>query len=195
MRLNDEEGNLAARVGRHGVLAHARRRHSAIARGQRRRGIPNRRHVGAVDDKRMVRLLRLTTARRLPTAVIVPVIVPVTTARRLLKRRLDVGARRVLQVVRVALELRREVLGDDGHVRRARGIDRERRVGGAQIEVQLVARVHRGRERLAHLDHGAIRREAVARLGLESVKRRLGGRTRGKNDHLCGGTQRPSKGP
>ena len=81
MRLNDEEGDLAGRVGRHGVLARACRGHSAVARGERRTGRPNRGDVGAVDGERMVGFLGLAAARRLATAVIVPVVVPTAAAR------------------------------------------------------------------------------------------------------------------
>ena len=81
MRLNDEEGNLAGRVGTHRLLARARSGHSAVARGKRRASRPNRIRVGAVDDERMVGLLRLAAALQLPTAVIVPVVVPTAAAR------------------------------------------------------------------------------------------------------------------
>ena len=50
------------------------------------------------------------------------------------------------------LELRREMLGEEGDVRGVRGIDDECRLVNAGIERQRVARVCRGRDRFALVD-------------------------------------------
>ena len=63
----------------------------------------------------------------------------------------------VLEIVLGILELRREMLAEEGDVLGARGIDGERRLVNAGIERQLVARVCGGNDRFTIVDlHTAI---------------------------------------
>ena len=83
---------------------------------------------------------------------------------------LDIFAVVVLKVVRVTLELGREVLGEDGDVRHAGGVDLEKGLPDVSVKVQVVAVVRLRRDRPTRLNLRAGRvAEAVFRLVLKPM--------------------------